>query len=128
MNNLMKQIFRFVLVGGTATLLDMGILYVLNYLWGVNHLIAATLAFILATFYNYAMSMRFVFISKFDAASRHKEIIAFFVLSLVGLIITVVGLAFFVDYLNFDVMLSKVLVGVVVMIFNFVSRKIYFEA
>lgn len=127
MKKLVSQITRFVFVGGTATLLDMGILYLLNYHFGVNHHLAATVAFIIATFYNYYLSMKFVFKSRFDSQDRHKEFIAFFVLSVVGLLITLLGLAIFVDWLHWDVMLSKILVGVVVMAFNFISRKIYFE-
>ncbi|MGF3067124.1 GtrA family protein [Facklamia sp. P12945] len=127
MIKLMKQITRFVFVGGTATLLDMGILYLLNYQFGVNHHIAATIAFVVATFYNYYLSMKFVFKSKFEAGERHKEFLAFFILSVIGLLITLIGLVIFVDWLKWDVMISKVLIGIVVMIFNFVTRKIYFE-
>lgn len=74
---LQAQIMKFVFVGGTATLLDMGILYVLNQYFGVYHLIAATIAFVVATFYNYYLSMKFVFQSKFGNEDRHKEFIAF---------------------------------------------------
>lgn len=124
---LQTQILKFIFVGGTATLLDMVILYVLNHHLHIYHLIAATIAFVVATFYNYYMSMTFVFTSKFDGGNRHKEFIAFFILSLCGLGITLLGMYIFVDLIHIDVMISKVLVGVVVMTFNFVSRKIYFE-
>lgn len=127
MSALLKQVIKFVFVGGTATLLDMGILYLFNTHLGMYHLYAGTIAFVVATFYNYYMSMKFVFSSKFDKEARHKEFVAFFVLSLVGLIITLTGLYIFKDLMGIPVMISKVLVGVVVMIFNFISRKIYFE-
>lgn len=124
---LQAQIMKFVFVGGTATLLDMGILFVLNQYLGVYHLIAATIAFVIATFYNYYLSMKFVFKSKFGKEARHKEFIAFFVLSLCGLGITILGMFIMVDLSHLPVMLAKILVGVIVMTFNFVSRKIYFE-
>ncbi|MBG9980880.1 GtrA family protein [Facklamia sp. DSM 111018] len=128
MKRILAQVIRFVFVGGTATLLDMVILYVLNYHLNINHMIAATIAFVIATFYNYYMSMKFVFKSKFGNEERHKEFIAFFILSVAGLLITLLGLAIFVDWMHLEVMLSKVLVGIVVMAFNFITRKIYFEA
>lgn len=127
MKNLIEQMVRFVFVGGTATLLDMLILYILNYQLHINHLIAATIAFIVATFYNYALSMKFVFQSKFTGDEKHKEFVAFFILSLCGLGLTLLGLAILVDWLHLDVMLSKIVIGIFVMMFNFVSRKIYFE-
>ncbi|MGX7144035.1 GtrA family protein [Facklamia languida] len=128
MSQLINQLVRFVFVGGTATLLDMGILYLLNYQFGVNHFIAATCAFVLATFYNYELSMRFVFLNKNKQAKKTHEMIAFFILSIVGLLLTLLGLFILVDWLRFDVMLAKVIVGVFVMTFNFISRKIYFES
>lgn len=127
MRDITAQIIKFVFVGGTATLLDFVILYYMHYQMGMNHFTAATFAFTIATFYNYYMSMKYVFKSKFDESTRHKEIIAFFVLSIIGLLITLAGLAVFVDWMRMDVMIAKVLVGVLVMIFNFVTRKIYFE-
>lgn len=127
MKQLVNQMIRFVFVGGTATLLDMGILYLLNYQLRMNHFIAATIAFVLATFYNYELSMRLVFNSKYKEDNRQKEFIAFFVLSVIGLLLTLLGLLIFVDWLKFDVMIAKVIVGVFVMAFNFISRKIYFE-
>lgn len=128
MKKLIEQVVRFVFVGGTATLLDMLILYILNYQLQINHLVAATIAFMIATFYNYALSMKFVFQSKFTGTEKRKEFIAFFILSLCGLGLTLVGLAILVDWLHLDVMFSKIIIGVFVMMFNFVSRKIYFEA
>lgn len=126
-NHLMKQIVKFVFVGGTATLLDYGIFWYLVYPLGMYHQFAATIAFVIATFYNYYMSMKFVFTSKFEKHEKHKEMVAFFVLSGIGWLITVGGLAIFVDWLKMDPMIGKIIVGVFVMAFNFVSRKIYFE-
>lgn len=128
MEQLIKQFIRFVFVGGTATLLDMAILYILNSYFGINHLIAATIAFIIATFYNYAMSMKFVFKSKYDAGQQKKEMVIFYTLSVIGLMITIIGLAILVDWLKFPVMIAKIIVGVFVMTFNFISRKIFLEA
>lgn len=127
MNKLTQQIIKFVFVGGTSTVLDMVLLYLLNYHLGVHHLVAATLSFVLATFYNYYMSMKFVFSSKFDESQRGKEFSLFFILSLVSLILTIVLMAVFVDMMHLDVMVSKVIVGVFVMIFSFVTRKMFFE-
>lgn len=127
MNKLTQQIIKFVFVGGTSTVLDMVLLYLLNYHLGIHHLVAATLSFVIATFYNYYMSMKFVFSSKFDESQRGKEFSLFFILSLVSLILTIVMMAIFVDMMHLDVMVSKVIVGVFVMIFSFVTRKMFFE-
>ena len=124
---LILQLSKFVLVGGSATLVDMVILYIANSLLGIHHLIAATIAFIIATFYNYYLSMRFVFKSRYDGAGKRKEMVIFYTLSVCGLILTIIGLAILVDGLKQPVMLSKIIVGVFVMIFNFVTRKIFLE-
>ncbi len=127
MDKLTQQIIKFVFVGGTSTLLDMGLLYVFTEYVNMHYLIAGTLSFVIATFYNYYLSMKFVFASKFDKGQRGKEFSLFFILSLISLILTIALLALFVDVMHLRVMVAKVVVGVFVMIFSFVTRKIFFE-
>lgn len=126
-SKLLRQVIKFVFVGGTATVLDYGLFYLMINYGHINHHIANTIAFVIATFYNYTMSMKFVFVSKFDEGKRHKEFVAFFALSLVGWLLNSLGLFIFTDLMKIDPMIAKIITGVAVMAFNFISRKIYFE-
>lgn len=120
--NLPKQIMRFVVVGGIATAIDFAILWVLYRQMNINYLIATTIAFVLATVFNYWASMQFVFQGKKDQ-SKQREFILFLTLSVMGLILTVLLMKLAVSNMGLPVMLSRVFVTVIVMTFNFVTRK-----
>jgi putative flippase GtrA len=147
-NRLMKKLFaqliKFGFVGGLCFLIDFAISTILfDLLNGTMSATAATavggfFGFTVSVIINYLLSMKFVFERKEDM-SRKKEFVIFVILSIIGLglneIILVVcrgiysgneGLNAFVgDTLWFAI--SKIIATAVVMIYNFVSRKIFLE-
>ncbi|MGX7106366.1 GtrA family protein [Hutsoniella sourekii] len=124
---LVQQIIRFILVGGLATLIDFLVLAFLYHGLNLYYLIATVIAFIVSTIFNYWASMRFIFKSKYGPDQRHKEFIIFLILSLIGLALTSLLMVLGVDWLGLPVMFAKVLVTGFVMVFNFVSRKLFIE-
>ena len=64
MTKVLAQVAKFGLVGVVATVLDFLILFVLADFIGLHYLTAAALAFVAATLFNYAASMRYVFTSR----------------------------------------------------------------
>lgn len=126
MKKLFKQIAAFTLVGLVATAIDFSIYFVLTYL-GLYHLLSATIAFILATLFNYRASLSYVFESKFKDQKNIMELILFVLLSVIGLALTVFFLWLFVDYFKLSHLLGKILATAIVMVWNFVSRKLLIE-
>lgn len=124
---LKTQVLRFVVVGLIATAIDFAILAILHYGGQMNYLLAATIAFILSTIFNYWASMTYIFQSKFAQDQKHHEFMIFVFLSVLGLLLTNGLLYLFVDLIKFEVMIAKVIVTAFVMVFNFVSRKIFLE-
>ena len=53
--------------------------------------------------------------------------IEFMIFSIVGLIITEILLHLFINILSMNAMISKVISTVIVMVFNFVTRKMFLE-
>ena len=96
-------------------------------MFGVPYLISTTISFVVSVIFNYFASMRFVFKRK-DDMSRRREFIIFVVLSVCGLAINDVLMWLMVDSLFIDYRLSKIVVTVVVAVWNFVTRKIFLEA
>lgn len=126
MKRLFKQIIAFTLVGLVATAIDFFIYFSLTFL-GLYHLFSATIAFTLATLFNYRASLSYVFESKFKHQKNLTELILFICLSLIGLALTVFFLWLFVDYLKLSQLLGKILATALVMVWNFVSRKLLIE-
>lgn len=126
MKKLIAQLMKFVVVGGLSFVLDFIIYYVLTNFFSVYYLIAGFFSFSLSLIFNYLMSMKFVFKSKDDLKKTH-EFAIFVTLSVMGLGLNLLSLYILVDIFKMNDLIAKVFVAGIVMIFNFVTRKIFLE-
>ena len=117
---------KFLIVGGLSFVLDFIIYYVLKNYFSVYYLIAGFFSFTLSLIFNYLMSMKFVFKSKDDLKKTH-EFIIFVTLSVMGLGLNLLCLFILVDIYKMNDLIAKILVAGIVMVFNFVTRKIFLE-
>lgn len=125
MKKLIIQFIKFSGVGVIATLVDMAGLFILKELADVGLMLSSALSFSFSVVVNYLLSMRFVFESK-DKSKGH-EFFVFILLSVIGLglnqIIMWAGNSFTALYY----MWVKVIATVVVLLYNFISRKLFIE-
>ena len=124
-SKLFKQLFRFGVVGFTAFLIDAGLLYVLTEYLHVYYLVSSVISFIVSLIYNYILSIFWVFDVK--KKQTYKEVLLFAVLSVIGLGVNQLVMYLGVDLLNIHYMLCKIIATIIVMIYNFVTRKIFIE-
>lgn len=124
---LFAQFMKFGVVGVIAFIIDYGVMIALTELFGVPYLISTTVSFIVSVIFNYVASMRYVFKRK-DDMSRRREFIIFVVLSVIGLGLNDLLMWIMVDHLFIDYRISKIVVTLIVAVWNFVSRKIFLEA
>ena len=127
MSKLIGQLMKFGVVGIIATVIDFVVLTILTETFGVYYLTSAAIGFIIATLFNYVASMRYVFNSRFGPHEKRKELIIFILLSVVGLGLNQFFMWLFVEFFSIFYIFSKVLATVLVMTWNFVSRKIFIE-
>ncbi len=127
MKKLVGQIAKFGVVGAIAFAIDFGLLVFLTEVFGVPYLISATVSFTVSVAFNYLASMRYVFAHK-EGMSRRREFAIFVVLSVIGLGINNVCLWAGTDVLGIDYRVSKVVVTFIVMVWNFVTRKLFLDA
>lgn len=125
-NKLARQIFRFAMVGGTAFLIDAGLLYILTEFVGLHHLVSSAVSFSVSVIYNYILSILWVFETDREKDKGRKFVI-FLVLSIIGLGLNQLLMWLLSDVLTIYYMLSKVIATVFVMLYNFVTRKIFLE-
>lgn len=120
------QIFKFIIVGGIATILDWILYYILyNYL-KISPLVANIISFSISTIYNYWASTKWVFdVNK--NKSRKKLFIEFVLFSAIALGLTELLLWIGIDVLLMKAMLSKIVATIIVMVFNFITRKKFLE-
>ena len=123
---LFSQIIKFGFVGGAAFVIDAGLLFLLTEFCGIHYLISGMISFTASVIYNYILSVKWVFDAKKDA-NKTQEFIVFIVLSVIGLGINQLFMWLFVDMMHIYYMLSKIIATVIVMVYNFITRKIFLE-
>lgn len=126
MKKLIRQIVRFGGVGVLCFLIDYGILNVLTEYAKVYYLLSATISFSVSVIVNYVLSTLFVFdVDK--AHSRVRDLLLFVVFSVIGLGLTAGIMKLGVDWLAFDYRLVKIIATAIVMVYNFITRKLFLE-
>lgn len=144
MKKLFAQIIKFGFVGVLCFFIDFAILRILvallegNVSNGLAAMIGGFFGFTISVIVNYVLSMKFVFTQKEDL-SRKKEFVIFIVLSVIGLGINQIILLVcsniyeanqvLMDTISFEnwISLAKVFATAIVMVYNFISRKIFLE-
>lgn len=124
--NLLKQIIRFGFVGGSATLLDYGVMVLLKEALGLDYLTASGISFSVSVIYNYVLSIFWVFQVDKEKSSFVSFVI-FLALSLVGLGLNQLLMWLLVSGAGIFYMVSKIAATAVVMIYNFITRKLFLE-
>ncbi|MFV8771222.1 GtrA family protein [Aerococcus viridans] len=127
MIKLIQQIIKFGIVGVLAAVIDFGLLAILTEFLGIHYLLSAAISFTVATVFNYIASMKYVFDSRYEKGHKHQELFIFVVLSLIGLGLNQVFMWFFVEITVLHYIIAKVLATILVMAWNFISRKIWLE-
>ena len=126
LRELTVQFAKFGIVGVIAFCIDYGLFLLMTYVFGVNYLVASAISFSISTVFNFAASMRYVFAGK-EGQTRTQQFVIFFVLSLMGLGLNQLILWISVDMLVWLAWIGKLVATAIVMVFNFITRKIFLE-
>ncbi len=150
---LLWEIFRFLLVGGTATLVDYAVFGLFDAIlfplfpvsgagWHTAFLVLATaLGFCAGLCVNWILSVKFVFLAVKDKAETHsaKAFRTFTLIGLIGLAITEIGVVALVaafpafELFNtatlmgtaWEKWLAKAIMTALVLVWNYLGRKIF---
>ena len=125
-NKLLLQIFKFIVVGGTATVIDFVVLFILKEFIGLNEIVANTISFTVSVIYNYIASVKWVFDVDQDK-NKSKQFITFIIFSIIGLLINNLILWICIDKLSIYYLIGKAIATGIVMVFNFITRKMFLE-
>lgn len=125
-NKLFKQIFKFGIVGGLAFAIDYSIMVLCKEIFRLDVLVSAGLGFTISVIFNYIASVKWVFeVNKKN--SKAKQFITFIIFSIIGLILTEIIMYVGTDKMCISYLIVKVVATLIVMVFNFVTRKLFLE-
>ena len=138
LTKLIQQFLKFGVVGVICFFIDTGLYTICNFI-GIPYLISGVIGFSVSVVVNYLLSMKYVFVRR-DDLSRKKEFTIYLILSIIGLILNELILFVCVDviYGNWSWLrsfmhpraaeiLAKIGATGIVMVYNFVTRKIFME-
>lgn len=140
MKKLLAQIIKFGAVGFLCFFIDYFIMVGLTELAGIPSLISSGVSYTISTIVNYILSVTVVFDADKEA-NKAAQFVIFVVLSLIGLGINqllmwggtswLAGLmeknSVLAAYSRYAYMVVKIFATAVVMVYNFITRKIFIE-
>ncbi len=125
-NKLFKQILKFGVVGTIAFLIDYLVLILCKEVFGLSVLLSAAIGFTVSVIFNYILSIKFVFEVN-DKHDSKRNFILFIVFSVIGLGLTELIMWFGTDIVKIHYLIVKIIATGIVMVFNFVTRKLFLE-
>lgn len=126
MNKLLSQIARFGVVGIVAFVIDYAVLLLLTEVCGIHYLVSSAAAFLVSVIFNYILSVAFVFETD-RSRTKTAQFVVFALMSAGGLGVNQLMMWLVSDFLFIPYQLSKFAATAVVMVYNFVTRKLFLE-
>ena len=123
---LVLQIFKFVIVGGLAFIIDYVVLILCKEILKIDVLFSAAIAFTVSVIVNYILSVKWIF--EIDKDKKKSETFIIFILfSVMGLGLTELIMWIGSLLLNYNYLIVKIIATAIVMVFNFITRKLFLE-
>lgn len=116
-----KELLRFAITGGVCFLIDYGVMVLLKEVFHLHYLLAAGAGFTVSVIANYIICVKWVFDGAKQSGAQTKAL--FLITSLVGLGLTEVFMLAMVSWLALHYMLAKVLTTLLVMVWNYITKK-----
>jgi putative flippase GtrA len=123
---LIPQIIKFIIVGGIAFVIDYGVMVLCKEVFHLNVYLSAFLGFTISVIYNYIASVSWVFDVNKDK-NKVRNFILFVIFSVIGLGLTELIMYIGVDLIKISYLIVKIAATIIVMIFNFITRKLFLE-
>ena len=125
-NELIKKIFRFGIVGGLAFIIDYLMLIICHEVFHIPVLTSTTIAFVISVIFNYILSVNWVF-DVDQTRSKKRNFVLFITFSVIGLGITDLIMWIGTYLLGILYLIVKIFATAIVMVFNFITRKLFLE-
>ncbi|MBP9714927.1 MAG: GtrA family protein [Candidatus Pacebacteria bacterium] len=118
---------KFIISGGTAAFVALSLFYVFWNILHIWYLLASILSFLFSVVVGFILQKYFTFENTVKSDTK-KQAFLFLFISLINLLINIALMAFFVEILKLDQMLSKIVTLAILALWNFfVYKKFVFK-
>ena len=124
-DNSLIQFLRYFFVGGAAAVVNIGMLYIFTEVFHIYYVISNILSFTLGLIVNYLLSKKLVF--QDNVVDKRKEFIIYALIGVLGLGLDTLLVLILSDKLKIYYMLSKIISTIIVFVWNFLARKIFYK-
>lgn len=119
---LLMQFCRYILVGGVAFVADFAVFNGVLALQG-HYILATVVGFLVGVIVNYRLCVSWVW--RGTQARTRKDLAVFTLIGVGGLLLTTALMVMLVDFFAFDARISKIVVAIIVLFWNFGLRKVF---
>ncbi len=122
----LMKVVRFVISGGTATLLNVVAIYLCTEFLGLWYIASATLAFVLAVATSFLLQKLWTF----DDRSTDRlpfQLGTFLLIALWGLLLDLVAVYVLVEYFHMHYVLAQLIAGLVIAVQNYFAYAFLFK-
>lgn len=113
-----QRVSKYVVAGGTAAAVDLGLLYFLTDVIGFHYLVSATLAFIVAFFVSFTLQKFWTFGDE-DMDRIHSQLVAYLVIAIVNILVNVGLMYLFVSVIGIWYFFAQILAGATIACYGF---------
>ena len=117
-----KRFIQYTIASGIATLFDIVLIWLLTEFAQLFYLLSATISFILVSSLNY--SINYVWTFKGNKARKLKGLLSFTSIGAIGLILTLLIMAFLVEILSVHYLIARVIAAFLVLIWNYTLNRL----
>ena len=119
-----NNVIKYLMVGGTAFIADFSVFYTTINFFDINYFISGIYGFIVGVFVNYLLARKFVFYNH-NKIKKTTEFFGVYLISAIGLSIHQLAIYSFVEFINIDIYISKILASIIVFLWNYNMRRLY---
>ncbi len=121
-NKLLKNLlghsfFKYVIVGGIATIIDWGVFYFLALVGGFYYQLSLIISFACGGLTNYTLNKAFTF--KCRSKMIIRQLVVFFIVSVLSLLLSMAIMFVLVDFVSIQKMNSRILTTGIMLIINY---------
>ncbi len=121
-----KEVLMYLLFGGLAFFLNIGLYAILNGVWGMNELVANAICWVICVIFQFITNRTWVFNSHADSLEDFvKQMASFFGGRIFTLVVEELILAVFITWLKYNSLIVKMAGQIAVIVLNYIISKFF---